>query len=49
MREIRDEYEAALNERGIETVLIKDSDIMVTIMEGIFSGKMYFTGDIIER
>jgi hypothetical protein len=49
MREIRDEYEVALNERGIETVLIKDSDIMVTIMEGIFSGKMHFTGDIIEN
>lgn len=49
MREIRDEYEAALNERVIETVLIKDSDIMVTIMEGIFSGKMHFTGDIIEN
>lgn len=49
MREIRDEYELALNERGIETVLIKDSDIMKTIMEGIFSGKMHFTGDIIEN
>jgi hypothetical protein len=48
MRVIRDEYELALNERGIETVLIKDSDIMKTIIDGIFTGKMYFSGDINE-
>jgi len=48
MRVIRDEYEKALNERKIETVLIKDSDIMKTILDGIFTGKMYLTGDINE-
>jgi len=48
MRVIRDEFEQALNERGIETVLIKDFDIMKAIIDGIFTGKMYFTGDINE-
>lgn len=49
MRVIRDEYEYALNERGVETTLIKDSDIMKAILDGIFTGKMWFTGDICEN
>lgn len=48
VRKIRDEYETPLNVRGIETTLIMNSDIMKTIMDGIFTGKMYFTGDINE-
>lgn len=49
MRVIREEYELALNERGIETTLIKDSDIMKAITESIFTGKLWFDGDIIEN
>lgn len=48
MRVIRDEYEMALNERGIETVLIRDSDIMKTILDGIFTGRIDLTRDINE-
>lgn len=49
MRVIREEHELALNERGIETTLIKDFDIMKAITESIFTGKLWFDGDIIEN
>lgn len=48
-RVIRDEFELALNERKIDTVMIKDVDIMKAIIGGIFTGNMLFSRDVNEN
>lgn len=48
-RVIRDEFEQALNERKIETVMIQDFDIMKAIIGGIFTGNMMFSRDVNEN
>lgn len=49
MQEIRDGYEASLNQRGFATVLIKDPEDWVMIITGMLTGKMFFRGGMVEN
>lgn len=49
MEEIRNGYEASLNTKGFDTVLIKDPEDWVMIITGMLTGKMLFRGDMIEN
>ena len=49
MRNVRNEFEKSINEKKIHTTLISNSDDIIDIINGIFTGVMWFRGDIVEH
>jgi hypothetical protein len=46
---IRNEFERSINEKKIHTTLITNSDDIIDIINGIFTGTMWFRGDVIDN
>lgn len=44
MQEVREGYERLLNDMGINTILIKDAEDMILIINGMLTGEMYWSG-----
>lgn len=49
MNAIRNGYEKSLNQKGFDTILIKNPEDWSMILTGMLTGKMFFRGDIVEN